>query len=86
MRTVQHNYEPEGYQALVERTDHVEVLKALGHLSTWGAAHYPAVTIFALSRDNDEMVACYYMDGASAPSFTMGAVWRPDEKRFTFHS
>lgn len=55
---------------------------AFMYLSMWGLGSYTEVNLIWL-RD-DEILAQYSMPNGS--TYTIGAIWHSDEKRFSFHS
>lgn len=57
------------------------ILHAIGYLTAYAIhGNYSEVTI---RRDRDDLLA-YYTDGERR--FTMGGIWRAEERKFTFHS
>lgn len=72
----------EDMQALNKVAGTEEVHKALGYATAYGAiGEYDTVNIY---RDGGADFVCIYKRGEH--SFTMGAVWRPERKTYTFHS
>lgn len=67
-----------------------ETYAAIGYLSTW-AYHDKKIKLVRISFSHKgskwepELTATYF-DDTMAPSFTMGAVWREVEKKFSYHS
>lgn len=57
--------------------------QAIGYLSTWGGAKFSSVHLFA---KEDEIIATYYKHNPDIVEYVIGAVWHPEEKRFSFHS
>ena len=59
-----------------------EVYKALGYATAYAATgEYDTLDIY---QDGGADFVCIYRRGEH--SFTMGAVWRPELKTYTFHS
>jgi len=69
---------------------------AINYLSQWASPHfrdgdarpdtvdlYPSL---GMTPDDYEIVAVYRHENAERPFYTIGAIYRPEEKRFTFHS
>lgn len=57
---------------------------ALGYLSSWSVEGFDTVHIWT-DRDPGDMVASY-TDTKSERRFVMGAIWRRDEGKYSFHS
>lgn len=87
MREINYDFNAVELNILQHATDHRQVEVALGYLSTWNMS-FPVVRIF-LTRDH-EITACYYKsphdDGSDKASYAICAVWREDERKFSFHS
>ena len=62
-----------------------KAVMALGYLATWAQDHYDVVDIWP--DRGDDLVANYRKTGAMPPqTYTIGAIWREDEGRYSFHS
>lgn len=63
------------------------VFNALGYLVQYGMHDefiFDTLSIYA--RDKGHEIIAYYTDSKSKASFVMGAIWRKDEKIYSFHS
>lgn len=56
---------------------------AIGYLSTWGAASYDKVVIWA---DGPASMVAHYTSSSHTRTYTIGAIWNADTQRFGFHS
>ncbi len=68
---------------------------AVAYLVNWASPHfldnhkpdrvdlYPSL---GMTPDDYEIIAVYKREGAEKPWFVMGAIYRPDQKKFSFHS
>lgn len=69
------------------RGSHLALYEAIGYLVTYiSHGNYDHARIY---RDRDDMIAFYWNDSngeALGRRFTMGAIWRPELGKFTFHS
>lgn len=88
MRHVEYSFDGEALTELRHATDAQAVCDALGHLSVWNLT-FPFARIH-ISADKTELVAAYYKadpsGGTERADYVIGAVWRDDDKRFSFHS
>lgn len=65
-----------------------EFHEAVGYLSTWNIDGYPFVRIMFDAR-HCEFIATYWSDkpeDGKRPDYVIGAIWREESKRFSFHS
>ena len=88
MRTITIDISSEDYHDLSEDTDSIDLTEAIGYFVTWGirAARYDTVRIFMDWHSKTDLIAIYSDSENPDNKFTMGAVWREDEGKFTFHS
>lgn len=84
--TVKINYSEKDLQSLME-AGYEKITQAVGRLVSYGMwSDNPPQSISISIRDG-EMIASYSDEQSQhLRPFVMGAVWRQDEKRFTFHS
>ena len=92
-----HCYNEEEYGVIRQQTGS-ELFEAIGYLANWNSAEkFPYVHIRCTkgTADNDiELIASYwpYKTAEEAASYTgragyvIGAIWRPDQRKFSFHS
>ncbi len=61
--------------------------KAIGYLASWSISTdtYPFVDLF-ISHSLMEITAVYRREKDGNVKYTIGAIWDPDTKRFSFHS
>lgn len=73
---------------LIDATEPIELTEAIGYLATWGMAStgFDTVNIHRDWHDKTDLVAIYTDTANPDNRFTMGAVWRDEGKKFTFHS
>lgn len=57
---------------------------AIGYLSLWGFPSFPVVDIHPDGKT--DLLAVYTDPENSARRYVIGAIWRSDENRYTFHS
>lgn len=58
------------------------LIEAIGYLVTYTThGNYDSARIY---RDREDLIAYYWTEGGRR--FTMGAIWRPELGKFTFHS
>jgi hypothetical protein len=93
MRNISIEIEGPDFLELARNTDHVDLTETIGYLCTWGiTGGYDTVRIFMDLHSKTDLVAHYSNDDEAQAlhgkhqRFTMGAVWREDEGKFTFHS
>lgn len=58
--------------------------EAIGYLSTWSMASYPEVKIYVNYKEH-EIIANYYNKEGNL-GYQIGAIYREDEGKFSFHS
>ena len=64
------------------RGSHLALYEAIGYLVAYiSHGNYDNARIY---RDRDDMIAFYWNEGGRR--FTLGAIWRPELGKFTFHS
>jgi len=80
MRTVELHYEEE---RLVE-VPTIQLQQAIGRLSIWAYSGYDKVSVY--SDGKNDLIAHYIDLNDSDHRYTIGAVWRPESKEYTFHS
>ena len=84
MRNIQYAFNAVELNALHHATDYKEVCDALGYLSSWNMS-FPIVLIYIV--DKDEIRAVYRnSENDVYPGYVLAAVWREDDKKFSFHS
>ena len=73
---------------LIDATEPIELLEAIGYFTTWGltSMNYDTVNIHRDWHDKTDLVAIYTDTANPGNRFTMGSVWRNERKQFTFHS
>lgn len=80
MRIVELYYDEE---QLMDVPD-LEIQRAIGRMSLWSLNRYEKVRIF---HDRGKDLIAHYIDlNDSDNRYTIGAVWRPESKEYTFHS
>jgi hypothetical protein len=80
MRTVELHYDEEK----LAEVPTMQLQQAIGRLSIWAYSGYPRVRI---CNDGKNDLIAFYTDANDVSSrFTIGAVWRPESKEYTFHS
>jgi hypothetical protein len=58
--------------------------EAINYLTLWSIPSFPVVNIY---HDGDRDFVAVYTDPAnSGRRYVIGAIWRSDESRYTFHS
>lgn len=64
------------------------LLRALGYFLVWGldSPNYAHLTVTSDPRDPGGLLAVYRPHPNHSPKFTLGAVWHPEERRYSFHS
>lgn len=88
MRTIIIHISPEEVYDLGNNTDSAELTEVFGYLATWGmlSTGYDTVNIHMDWHSKTDLVAIYTCKDNPTSRFTMGAVWRKDGNKFTFHS
>jgi len=93
MRIININLSADEYGELIENTDYEQVENAIAYLTTWGLLgdRFNTVHIHLDLHSKTDLIALYTNDDEARSRgayqrFTMGAVWRRDERKFTFHS
>lgn len=84
-RKVTHYIDADTYQNVVEQTGYEAYYKAIGYLSSWslGSDNYPEVALYACS---DGELYAHYIKPDNTVGYVLGAVFHPDERRYSFHS
>jgi len=80
MRTVELHYDEE--QLMDVPT--MQLQQAIGRLSLWAYSGYPKVRIY--NDGKNDLIAFYTDTNDDSIRYTIGAVWRPESKEYTFHS
>jgi hypothetical protein len=88
MRNISIEINPEDYVELAHDTDAVDLTEAIGYLCTWAlrSDRYNTVRILMDWHSKTDLIAIYRDSENPDNQFTMGAIWRKDEGKFTFHS
>jgi hypothetical protein len=84
-RKVTQYIDADTYQNVVEQTGYEAYYKAIGYLSSWslGSDNYPEVALYACG---DGELYAHYIRPDNTVGYVLGAVWHPDERRYSFHS
>ena len=83
MRTVTLNIDQEKVFDVRERCPK-EFSQALGYLAGWAIDLYDTVSIVDDREPGD--LAAYYTHSENDKRYVIGAVWHPEESRYSFHS
>lgn len=83
MRKIDYLFSGEEFVQLSEDTNYQESLTALGYLSTWNMS-IPFVEIYINIRHSE--ITATYRKLDSTLAYQIGAIWRDDDKAFSFHS
>jgi hypothetical protein len=94
MRTITIDITPEDFEELARNTDIADLTETIGYFATWGLPgdRFNTVHIYRDWHSKTDLVAHYSNDDEAQAiqgkyqRFTMGAVWRKDDGKFTFHS
>ena len=87
MRNITIDITPEDFFELARNTSTAARLDAMGYLCTWGiTGNYDTVRIFMDWHSKTDLIAIYSDSENPERKFVMGAVWRKEEGKFTFHS
>lgn len=88
MRTITLNLTPEEYETVTRATDFHKLQEAVSYFTTWAftSGHFDTVRIFMDWNSKTDLIALYSSTENPDSKFTMGAVWRKDDGKFTFHS
>jgi hypothetical protein len=87
MRNISIEIEPEDFLELARNTDHVDLTETIGYLCTWGiTGGYDTVRIFMDLHSKTDLVALYTFTDDPTSKYVMGAIWRAESNKFTFHS
>ena len=60
-----------------------QIAEAIKRYTSWGFDNYDTVNIF--NDGKNDMIGCF-SDSKGSQKFTMGAVWHPKERIYTYHS
>lgn len=84
-RKVTQYIDADTYQTVIEQTGYAPYYKAIGYLSSWslGSDLYPEVNIYACG---DGELYAHYIKPDNTVGYTIGAVFHPEERRYSFHS
>lgn len=83
MRTVTLNIDQEKVFDVRER-HHEEFIQAVGYLVGWAFDLYDTVSIVDDREPGD--LAAYYANSENDKRYVIGAIWHPEEGRYSFHS
>jgi hypothetical protein len=87
MRNITIEITPEDFLELARNTDHVDLTETIGYLCTWGiTGGYDTVRIFMDLHSKTDLVALYTFTDDPTSKYVMGAIWREESNKFTFHS
>lgn len=88
MRNITIDINIDDYTQMAQETDPIDLIEAVGYLSTWGlrSDRYNTVRIFMDWHSKTDLIAIYSDSENPDNKFTMGAIWRKDDGKFTFHS
>jgi len=87
MRNISIEIEPKDFLELARNTDHVDLTETIGYLCTWGiTGGYDTVRIFMDLHSKTDLVALYTFTDDPTYKYVMGAIWREESNKFTFHS
>lgn len=83
MRKVSIHLEKEFVEKLQQELGR-EFLNAIAYLSLWSMT-YDDVEIYRDGKGYD-LIAYYRRTGSAGQGYTIGAIWRADENKYSFHS
>ena len=88
MRNISIEITPENYLDLIRNTDNVDLTEAIGYLCACAlrSDRYNTVRIFMDWHSKTDLVALYTSTENPEHKFVMGAIWREESNKFTFHS
>jgi hypothetical protein len=87
MRNISIEIEGPDFLELARNTDHVDLTETIGYLCTWGIrGGYDTVRIFMDLHSKTDLVALYTFTDDPTCKYVMGAIWREESNKFTFHS
>jgi len=88
MRTIIINIKQDSFKELARNTDHIDLTEALGYLSLWGITDnvFDTVNIYLDHHSDTDLIVRYTSSTNPNASYTMGAIWRDEDHKFTFHS
>ncbi|NDD55373.1 hypothetical protein EBZ39_16185 [bacterium] len=87
MRNISIEIEGPDFIELARNTDHVDLTETIGYLCTWGiTGNYDTVRIFMDWHSKTDLVALYTSTENPERKYVMGAIWREESNKFTFHS
>lgn len=65
-------------------TKYPDAQSAITYFTGWAYNNFPVVDIYP--DGGLDLVACYRESDGGKCAYVIGAVWRPDAQRYTFHS